>query len=39
MPVTYVSIDEDVEADGVGFDQRAVVRPVLRLVVLGKPGG
>lgn len=38
-PTTHVSVDEDVEADGVGFDQRAVVRPVLRLVVLGKPSG
>lgn len=38
-PATHVSIDEDVEADGIGFDQRAVVSPVLRLVVLGKPGG
>lgn len=39
VSATHVSIDEDIEADGIGFDQCAVVCPIFVLVVLGKPGG
>lgn len=34
---THISVDEHVEPDGVGFDQGAVVCPVLHLIILGKP--
>lgn len=34
----YLSKHDDVEANAVGFDERAVLSPGLVLVVLGEPG-
>lgn len=35
---THIPIDQNIKPDGVGFDKSAIVRPVVHLVVFGKPG-
>lgn len=34
---THVSIDKDIKPNSIGFDQSAVVCPVLHFIVFGKP--
>lgn len=34
---THISIDQNIKPNSIGFNQSAVVRPILHLIVFGKP--
>lgn len=34
---THISIDQNIKPNSIGFDQSAVVRPILHLIVFRKP--
>lgn len=34
---THISIDQNIKPNSIGFDQSAVVRPILHLIIFGKP--